>query len=104
MATSVAGSPNGLMSPLAPYMSAEMFAISRLRVQHARQARRELARGQRLLQHLVRAGVISAAHDTLAQVPADQEDRDGAPDSAHLPDERRPRHSLHALVGEDGIE
>src|SRR5262245_26567829 len=80
------------------------FRSVRLEPKHARKARRELARRQRLLEHLVGAGVARAVNRTAPDEPCHQHDGNAVADAAYLTDQRRARHSRHALIGDQRVE
>src|SRR5215470_8596148 len=76
------------------------FRSGSLESKHARKAGRELARRQRLLEHLVGAGVARTVERAAADEPRHQHDGNAVADAAYLADQRRTRHSRHALIGD----
>ena len=72
--------------------------------EHARQARRQFVRQQRLFQNLVGAGFASLRSDLAADVAAYEQHRHRPAEAAHFADQRGSGHPRHTLVGDHGIE
>jgi hypothetical protein len=68
-----------------------------LLIQHAREARPEIARGQRLLQDLVGACLSGASNDRGADIAAHQRDRDRTAHATHLADQGLVRYFVGGL-------